>query len=630
MLFEQISYPDDFPIKITIGDIREYPIHYHQDNEFVLVLKGEIALKNGYCTYLLHEGDIFTNAGHEVHRLYASGDEANVVALIQISTHFFSQYYPDLAKACYRTYTNKGRSAKHDILKEKLLQILEQYIVRGFNYKSECIYMMIDVIKFLDKNFNLFTFEENVVVNFESANQLTIDRISRIISYIYQYHADPVTLDDLAASEHLSTFYLSHMIKKYTGMSFREFLCFARAERSEIYLLESDKKISRIAHDVGFSTTAYYEKYFRLWFGLSPEEHRAKNKELVLSETNTPRIVSPDVNSVIALIRSTLSALNSQRPGGSPVNRRKLEITLESDAKPIINTEHHLEISLKREDFDALGYGMFEKLQILRPKKLVVLTRESPDEKDEELMSLLKNAGMDASFAKESEGRENSSFGYDSIAYPLLLLSRMLHTKENAIRLRLRDPGDKDVLIKGYPAALCSCGIPKPVFYAYTTLSQASGDLLLQAREYCVFRGKFKAGTAYLIIVYNYNDGILNLCRAGQTAHNVKNVINEFRDELDLSVNINAERRAYSVWKYSLGRDCGVFPKLAVLNFPEKLPLISHDPFLMTTEPTLESYREEDRTNFSVNFSIKGAGMQLAIVAPSENEPFLRREEAQL
>ena len=167
MLFEKITYQDDFPINITIANIKEYPIHYHQDTEFVMVLKGEISLKNGYCTYTLHEGDIFTNSGHEVHSLMSTGED-NIVAVIQLSTHYFSQYFPDLTKACYRTYTNKGHTRKHDALREKLLEILLQYSTKGFNYRPECTYMMVDVIKYLDKYFNLFAFDNDVVVNFDS------------------------------------------------------------------------------------------------------------------------------------------------------------------------------------------------------------------------------------------------------------------------------------------------------------------------------------------------------------------------------------------------------------------------------------------------------------------------------
>ena len=71
MLLERLNYADDFPMNITISDVREDPLHYHLDIEILYVLKGTVVLKNGYCHYQLHEGDIFTNSGHEVHSISA-------------------------------------------------------------------------------------------------------------------------------------------------------------------------------------------------------------------------------------------------------------------------------------------------------------------------------------------------------------------------------------------------------------------------------------------------------------------------------------------------------------------------------------------------------------------------------
>ena len=148
MLFEKTIYPDDFPLNIQIIQVDEIPFHYHQDVELVYVLKGEIRLKNGYYNYLLKEGDIFTNSGHEVHGLRAT-DSDNVIAVIQISNRFFTQYFPQLPKACFRTYVNDDRYARLEDLRGMLLHILLDYTRRSFNYKSTCIYQMIDVIKYL-------------------------------------------------------------------------------------------------------------------------------------------------------------------------------------------------------------------------------------------------------------------------------------------------------------------------------------------------------------------------------------------------------------------------------------------------------------------------------------------------
>ena len=101
---------------------------------------------------------------------------------------------------------------------------------------------MIQVISYLNMHFNLFAFESNMIVNFNNDNPVVIERISRIINYVYANHKNKVTFEDIAEREHLNPFYLSHLIKDYMGISFQEFLCFARVEMSEIPLLETDKR----------------------------------------------------------------------------------------------------------------------------------------------------------------------------------------------------------------------------------------------------------------------------------------------------------------------------------------------------------------------------------------------------
>ena len=92
MLLQTITYPDDFPINIRIAEIKNVPLHYHSDIELVIVLSGEIHLTNGYGSFTLTEGEIFTNNGNEIHSIEAQVEE-NLVAIIQISNSFFTKYF---------------------------------------------------------------------------------------------------------------------------------------------------------------------------------------------------------------------------------------------------------------------------------------------------------------------------------------------------------------------------------------------------------------------------------------------------------------------------------------------------------------------------------------------------------
>lgn len=618
MLFEKIAYPDDFPIKITIANIKEYPIHYHQDTEFVVVLDGEISLKNGYCSYVLNAGDIFTNSGHEVHSLTSTGKD-NIVAVIQISTQYFSQYFPSLTKGCYRTYTTKGNTKKHDALREKLLLVLLQYIVKSFNYKSECTYMMVDVIKYLDKYFNLFAFDENMVINFESGNQITIDRISRIIGYIYEFHSNKITLEDLAKMEHLSTFYISHIIKNCTGMNFRDFLSFARVEWSEIELLETNKKISRVAHDVGFSTTAYYEKYFIKWFGMDPQTYREKNMPLVMSDIRKGILRSVDNSRIVNIIRDILSSLNSQETSDNIVNAVKIDVDVDTSFHAISSVDHYLEVQITVEDFKELGYSIFSYIQELNPRKVTLLTREEDSQSDvNRIKVMLTLAGFEVGLNNSDTPPAFLSYGFDSIAYPIFIFSKLLRSKDLWIKARLRDPGKKEKVLQGFPALLTSNGIRKPAFYAFMALSLITGDIIYWGKQYCVIRTFRNGQRSFIIAAYNFNNNVYKTCIGSTTEHNVKNVLNEYKDEVDISFNLTIEQDMYTVTKYSMPKTLGVFSYLATLDFPEKADHLLDFPEIVTTQPAQEMYVEDVRATFNLNFSLKGAGIQLAVITKKD------------
>ena len=618
MLFERISYPDDFPIHITIAEIDDYPIHYHQDIEFVCVLKGEVKLKNGYCHYVLKEGDTFTNSGHEVHSLASTGEE-NVVALIQISTRFFSQYFPDLSKSCYRTYSNKAHTPRHDNLREKLLQILLRYCTKSFSYKTECTYLMVDTIRYLEKYFNLFAFEGDMVVNFEDGNPVATERISRIISYIYQHYTEKITLQDLSDMEHLSTFYLSHIIKSCTGMNFREFLCFARVEWSEIDLLDTNKKISRIAHDVGFSTTAYYEKYFKKWFRETPQEHRARCQPLVKSDLHPEVIRETPPNSAIRLIRDTLSSFDAQKSSTSVINSLKLEVNLDAEAEILRHIDPELEIQVTCADLRALNCHLTGRLQDLHPDMVTILASDIDKSAEiEQLKQTLSRAGFVVRVQNQMLPRPTFSYANDSLALPIDLFSRRIHGEESHLTLRLRDYGDMDSTLKGMPALLTSRGIRKPSFYGYQLLSLARGELIAWGKQYCVIRRPSTAGEvpSFVMIAYNENDAMQSMCVNETTAHQAKQILNDFNDEIDLNVSLTLEPGMYSIVRYSMGREKNLFSYAAALDFREEMSLANHFPELIYTEPDIDICMEDVRTMINIRFAMKGPGLQVAVIRP--------------
>lgn len=608
MLLERIPYAEDFPMNIQIARLTEDPLHYHLDIEFLYVLRGRILLKNGYCRYELQEGDIFTNSGHELHGMTALTED-NVVAVIHISSHYFSQYFPNLNKACYRTYSRKAGDARHDVLRGLLLQILLKYVTAAFNYKSECAYLMGDTIKHLNKYFNLFTFDKDMVVGFDRGDPVAIERISRICQYIYQNYAETITLEDLSEMEHLSPFYLSHLIKNFTGMSYRELLCFARVEWSELSLLGSDKKVSQIAREVGFSTTSYYRKYFEKWFGATPEEHRRRYLPKIKSSLHPAVYDDLPASRVIETVKGAHMNYSLKKDSDSVIESLHLDAAVTADADMLRPFGVGLSVSVTVEDLQVLGERLTLYLQELRPEKVVLLRREQDD--PEELRGLARLLRRH-SFAVERRPApaENPPLAAnDSIAAAICLLSSCMDAGTQVLEAPLRDSGDGSRILQGKNGLLTASGIRKPVYHVWRTLTRVRGELICQSSSYWVIRLREQC---FFVLASHGGDAMEKLFAADMRG--VKNAINEYKDEVSLCVQMDLKPGRYSVVKYRLNKGENLFAYLGAMDFPEQMQLPAEVAESLAGAPTAEAYAEDVRSVCQITFSIKGAGIQAAFI----------------
>lgn len=85
-----------------------------------------------------------------------------------------------------------------------------------------------------------------------------------------------ISLQDIASLEYLSSYYLSHQIKDMAGTNFKELVNNVRVDESIKLLLDTDKTISDISLDVGFSHTRYYNKSFKDYYKCTPLQFRKK------------------------------------------------------------------------------------------------------------------------------------------------------------------------------------------------------------------------------------------------------------------------------------------------------------------------------------------------------------------
>jgi AraC-like DNA-binding protein len=83
------------------------------------------------------------------------------------------------------------------------------------------------------------------------------------------------TVQGLAGELHLSSGYLSDMIKSQTGKSAQEHIHLYLLEAAKALLAASELSVAQTAYQLGFEYPQYFSRLFRRKTGLSPSQFRA-------------------------------------------------------------------------------------------------------------------------------------------------------------------------------------------------------------------------------------------------------------------------------------------------------------------------------------------------------------------
>lgn len=275
---EIIEYADDLPVKVYIRDVENWPYHWHNAVEIIMVLEGQVTIGLGGETHLLKQDDIAVVNVNEIHRIEKSGG-GNKLLIIQIDADFCASAIPDFQFTffqCCSTYHEDQAQGKYIATKAAVLQLVSWLI----EYPGEC--KKLNILDCLDEllgemagSFDYLRYGNGI----DAFDEKQVQRYKRIYECAVNPSGKNHTLTELAEMLGISMQHLSHDIKAKFGLSYQELLFCGKCMKAARLLLGTDKLVRGIAAECGFSDEKYLVKHFKLNYYCTLSDFRKKYKD---------------------------------------------------------------------------------------------------------------------------------------------------------------------------------------------------------------------------------------------------------------------------------------------------------------------------------------------------------------
>lgn len=101
--------------------------------------------------------------------------------------------------------------------------------------------------------------------------------MTKLLQYIEEHYAEPLTLTELARHFHFNPSYLSSLFTTYNHEGFKEHLNTVRTGKAAELLRAGEAPIAEISSMVGYGDHSYFCKVFKKYNGLSPSGYRRQH-----------------------------------------------------------------------------------------------------------------------------------------------------------------------------------------------------------------------------------------------------------------------------------------------------------------------------------------------------------------
>ena len=245
--------------------------HFHNYYQLMICLGGSGEITVGNNRYRMSRGDVCLAEPMERHSLV----QDDGMRLVEVKFVVLDRNLDENIRKMPEHFTIDSAS-----IFERIERLSSAFYMTGI-YSSEIIdyelflllaHLMRDSAEKYEIRYTEKT--DSVAIPHSDASAELETRFDRIVEYIEHNISEPITLDTLADAVHFDKSYLTVKFKEIYGLSPMRYVAHTRLERAKALLSSTDKSVTEVAHETGFSSIHYFSRHFKAKVGFTPGEYR--------------------------------------------------------------------------------------------------------------------------------------------------------------------------------------------------------------------------------------------------------------------------------------------------------------------------------------------------------------------
>jgi len=253
------------------------PLHWHPDFEIATAQCGVLDYQVGGQHVMLKPGDsIFVN-GNMLHGIkQLSGDIPDPMPNIVFSgtliapetSTIYQKYILPIAQCDSLPFI----VFRHGDCSHSEINCLIKDTYKQMNQQKACYELAVQrninrIFELISCNFHELPKTEATRIQIN--NQI---RLQKMLSYIYEKYAEPVTLEDIAIAADISRSEAGRCFQTYMGCSPIDALIQYRLQMAHQLLSERTQTLQQISYACGFNSVNYFSRQFKKKYGYAPSQ----------------------------------------------------------------------------------------------------------------------------------------------------------------------------------------------------------------------------------------------------------------------------------------------------------------------------------------------------------------------